>query len=188
MKLYSFKLLKSSKKKSKIYIEIQAKKCDIMSMIFERKLPIPQEVKEQYPLSYELEKLVRFLKGKTKDIIVFSGYPIGELSKNIYSAAVLKEITVLVDGEYDENKNIGDVLRGSTNQKIHFLGEGVDDKFVETYTKYQQIYNGKYATENFRVNDGVISVGIHKKDFKQQLEETLKDKDIVKIKNNEEKR
>ncbi len=29
-----------------------------MSMIFERKLPIPQEVKEQYPLTYELEKIV----------------------------------------------------------------------------------------------------------------------------------
>ena len=27
-------------------------------MIFERKLPIPQEVKEQYPLTYDLETLV----------------------------------------------------------------------------------------------------------------------------------
>ncbi len=29
-----------------------------MDMIFERKLPIPQEVKEQYPLSFNLEKVV----------------------------------------------------------------------------------------------------------------------------------
>lgn len=39
-----------------------------MSMIFERKLPIPQEVKEQYPLSYDLEKLVEARAIEIKNI------------------------------------------------------------------------------------------------------------------------
>ncbi len=39
-----------------------------MSMIFERKLPIPQEVKEQYPLSKDLEKLVNARKEELADI------------------------------------------------------------------------------------------------------------------------
>ncbi len=39
-----------------------------MSMIFERKLPIPQEVKEQYPLTFELSKLVEKRAIETKDI------------------------------------------------------------------------------------------------------------------------
>ncbi len=39
-----------------------------MSMIFERKLPIPQEVKEQYPLTYELETLVNKRAIELKDI------------------------------------------------------------------------------------------------------------------------
>ena len=39
-----------------------------MSMIFERKLPIPQEVKEQYPLTYELENIVNKRAIELKDI------------------------------------------------------------------------------------------------------------------------
>ena len=39
-----------------------------MSMIFERKLPIPQEVKELYPLSLELENLVEKRKIELKQI------------------------------------------------------------------------------------------------------------------------
>ena len=42
-----------------------------MAMIFERKLPIPQEVKAQYPLSAELEKIVNKRAGEIAD--VFSG-------------------------------------------------------------------------------------------------------------------
>ena len=42
-----------------------------MNMIFERKLPIPAEVKEQYPLSEELKKIVDTRAEEIKDI--FSG-------------------------------------------------------------------------------------------------------------------
>ncbi len=42
-----------------------------MSMVFERKLPIPQEVKELYPLSFELENLVAKRASALRDI--FSG-------------------------------------------------------------------------------------------------------------------
>ena len=39
-----------------------------MSMIFERKLPIPQDVKEKYPLSFELEQLVNSRANELRDI------------------------------------------------------------------------------------------------------------------------
>ncbi|MBR4857737.1 MAG: 3-deoxy-7-phosphoheptulonate synthase [Clostridia bacterium] len=39
-----------------------------MSMIFERKLPIPMEVKERYPLTYELEAVVKNRAAEIKDI------------------------------------------------------------------------------------------------------------------------
>lgn len=39
-----------------------------MSMIFERKLPIPQEVKEHYPLSFDLSELVAKRATEIKDI------------------------------------------------------------------------------------------------------------------------
>ena len=42
-----------------------------MGMIFERKLPIPQEIKQQYPLTPDLEKVVRVRNDQIKD--VFAG-------------------------------------------------------------------------------------------------------------------
>ncbi len=39
-----------------------------MSMIFERKLPIPQDVKEKYPLSFELEQVVNSRANELRDI------------------------------------------------------------------------------------------------------------------------
>jgi len=39
-----------------------------MSMIFERKLPIPMEVKEQYPVTAELEKIIEKRAAEIKDI------------------------------------------------------------------------------------------------------------------------
>ncbi len=39
-----------------------------MSMIFERKLPIPMEVKERYPLTYELEAVVKNRASEISDI------------------------------------------------------------------------------------------------------------------------
>ncbi len=39
-----------------------------MSMIFERKLPIPMEVKERYPLTYELESVVKSRAAEIEDI------------------------------------------------------------------------------------------------------------------------
>ena len=39
-----------------------------MNMVFERKLPIPKEVKEQYPLSAELSKVVEARAAELKEI------------------------------------------------------------------------------------------------------------------------
>lgn len=91
------------------------------------------------------------------------------------SAEIVDEITVLVDGEYVEEENFGEVLRGSKNQRIHLLKES----FKEQYLNYQKENEGKHLVENFQVSDGVIAVGIHKKDFEKRLQEVLEEKDIV---------
>ena len=39
-----------------------------MNLEFERKLPIPMDVKELYPLSYELEQIVKTRKKEIEDI------------------------------------------------------------------------------------------------------------------------
>ncbi len=132
---------------------------------------------EPFLQSGELLELVRYLKyeKKTEDILVFSGGSIEKLQKDDKSAAVLQEIAVLVDGEYIEEQNQGEVLRGSTNQRINILNQA----FKEKYQKYLVENEGTHLVENFKVGDGVVLVGIHKKDFAEKLEDALSSRSIV---------
>lgn len=133
---------------------------------------------EPFLQSEELLELVRYLKyeKQIEDILVFSGYSMEELLKDDQSAAALQEIVVLVDGEYIEEQNQGEVLRGSTNQGIRILKQG----FKQKYHKYMEENEGRHLVENFKVSDGVVSVGIHKKDFAKRLEDALRSRSIVK--------
>ena len=124
----------------------------------------------------ELLELVSYLRNRTDDILVFTGKKKESLEKNELSSQILAKIAVLVDGEYIEAQNEGEVLRGSNNQNIHILNKDV----TEMYASYQKENNGKHLVENFRVSDGVVAVGIHKKDFKNALATCLETKDIIK--------
>lgn len=131
---------------------------------------------EPFEQAEELLQLVQFLQEITEDILIFSGRKKEELMQKTNVAEILEKITVLVDGEYVEEENFGEVLRGSRNQRIHVLKE----PFKELYMNYQKQNEGKHLVENFQVSDGVIAVGIHKKDFEKKLQEVLEEKDIVK--------
>ena len=68
-------------------------------------------------------------------------------------------ISVLIDGPYLQERNIGCFLRGSDNQNVLILEEQLREK----YTDY--LKNEKNQIQNFTVGDTVVSVGIHKKEF-----------------------
>jgi len=58
------------------------------------------------------------------DIVCFTGYPYSQLVSNPPYPGVpdlLSQIDVLIDGPYVAAKNDGSGLRGSTNQRVHFL-------------------------------------------------------------------
>ncbi len=105
----------------------------------------------------ELSELIENLILINDDILVYTGYEIDELSANS-----LKNISVLIDGKYQEDLNSNSLLRGSTNQKIHILS----DKHKEKYEKYLATESNKI--QNFATKDGVVSVGIHKPDFMKE--------------------
>lgn len=130
---------------------------------------------EPFEQAEELLQLVQFLHKKTEDILIFSGKKIEELIQEKNATEIIDKITVLVDGEYIEDENFGEVLRGSKNQRIHVLKES----FKEQYLNYQKKNEGKQLVENFQVRDGVVAVGIHKRDFDKRLLEVLEEKDIV---------
>lgn len=77
------------------------------------------------PLDQDIGGLCAFLSLVRKDnrqlsVIVFTGYLLEELLESD-KKAVLDYIDVLVDGPYIEELNDNSGLRGSSNQRIHFL-------------------------------------------------------------------
>ena len=110
----------------------------------------------------ELQLLVALLKNISDDILVYTGYSIEELN-----AKQLEGISVLIDGEYLEDRNTNCVLRGSDNQRIHILNHAHEKK----YSDY--LSHAKNQIQNFMTSDGVISVGIHKPNFINELDKAV---------------
>ena len=86
-------------------------------------------------------------------------YQIKELTSET-QIKLLDRISVLIDGEYKEELNDGAFLRGSSNQIIHIL----NDQYRDKYEKY--IRGNHNEIQNFMINNEVISVGIHNKEFR----------------------
>lgn len=102
----------------------------------------------------DLHLLMQRLLSVSDDILVYTGYTIDEIeNKNING------ITVLIDGRYEEKLNDNTLLRGSSNQQIHILQE----KYREKYENYLETATNQI--QNFSLNDGTVSVGIHRKGF-----------------------
>lgn len=109
---------------------------------------------EPFDQSEDLIELIDNLNFKA-EILVFSGYPIEELQGDSKKRKLLKKIDVLIDGDYVDELNDGQsALRGSSNQKIHFLNEALREKY-EVYMR-----EGR-KIQNFVYDYKTISVGIH---------------------------
>lgn len=89
-----------------------------------------------------LLRLLRLVRGSFDDILVYTGYTMEELRSGAAGAEgmeCLALIDVLIDGRYVRELNTPDcVLRGSLNQRLHFLS--ADKKPVyEEYMKRGRI-------------------------------------------------
>ena len=131
---------------------------------------------EPFSQREELLLLINEVSKWCDDILIFTGFLKEELMEDEIARQILSKIQVLVDGAYIEDKNEGEILRGSSNQRIFYQSETI----MKKYDEYEELHRGKHPVENFRVNGGVIAVGIHKKDFKEELEKALKKRKIVK--------
>lgn len=107
----------------------------------------------------DIVKLLEQVKDISDDILLYTGYDIDKLISD-KQRELLNKTAVLIDGRYKKELNDNSFLRGSSNQNIHILNE----KYQQKYLDY--ISNGYNEIQNFMINNEVISVGIHKKDFK----------------------
>ena len=108
-----------------------------------------------------LEELLPILTDISSDILCYTGFNYEEL-KGSYGH-ILKNIAVLIDGKYIEERNNGQVLRGSDNQRIIVLRE----EFKEKYDDY--LSTAKNEIQNFRTRETIISVGIHDRNYNDDL-------------------
>ena len=114
----------------------------------------------------ELKRLIEILKeNSVEDILIYTGYTLEELQmmKNKNVDYILNNIAVLIDGPYvlelDDQKHN---LKGSTNQKIHYLNE-----------KYENLYNEFISTnrhmQEFTIANILLGVGIPTKEYIEEF-------------------
>lgn len=116
----------------------------------------------------ELPPLLERLSAISKDILVYTGF----LYDEIRDKDVLKFISVLIDGPYQEDRNHGQKLIGSDNQVIYYLNPEVEEK----YRNY--LADGESKIQNFTSVDGVVSVGIHRVGYELDLDKGVKERGL----------
>ena len=116
----------------------------------------------------ELQEMVKLLSTISNDILVYTGSVIEDIPLKY-----LKGIAVLIDGLYIEERNNNCLLRGSDNQRIHILDESVSEKYHSYLTTEEN------KIQNFTTSNGIISVGIHKPGFIDELYRFVNDKGLI---------
>lgn len=93
---------------------------------------------EPFDQYYDLYNLIISAKSLGKNIILYTGYEWKDNKIGKHSDEILKYVDVFVCEPYiEEQRNLENHLKGSTNQQIHFLtdkykaGDIVDGTYVE---------------------------------------------------------
>lgn len=107
----------------------------------------------------ELADLLALVQAErpTFSVIVFSGFRIEQLH---WPAAqrLLSVTDLLVDGLFQQKRNDGRGLRGSSNQRFHFL--------TERLLPFREAIAGERQSLEYQIQpDGVLQVGIPPRDF-----------------------
>lgn len=122
----------------------------------------------------ELCSFLPKLKDISSDILMYTGFTIEQLyeMQDVNVNAALKQISVLVDGEYIMERNNNCPMRGSDNQKMIFLDESLRVKYEQYMQKGNEI-------QNFTIGNSVVSVGIHSADYQDKLKKKLVEKNLI---------
>ena len=115
------------------------------------------------------EMLERVHAQSDLNVIVFSGFryeTLLESPPNPFVPVFLKHIDVLIDGLYVEKLNNGKGLRGSTNQRFHFLTPRLKDFDFASLPRKVEVY--LYEGEAFLV-------GVPNSQFLQAFQKAVED-------------
>lgn len=121
----------------------------------------------------DLNDILEVITTVSEDVLVYTGYSYSSLLAKIEYKQCLDRIAVLIDSPYVESLNNNSFLRGSSNQQIIILKDGYKDKY-ERYIK-----EGQNEIQNFMTRNGFISVGIHGRNYENQLDDKLRQKHLT---------
>lgn len=112
---------------------------------------------DPFEQSDDLLELLQLVRNAFDDILVYTGYTLTEIysgSAGIAGIECLNCIDVLIDGRYKKELNTSDcVLRGSSNQIVHYLN-------AKKETQYTQYMTAGRIIESFIHNGQTIITGI----------------------------
>jgi anaerobic ribonucleoside-triphosphate reductase activating protein len=115
-----------------------------------------------------LSKLARYCRAiREIDLICYSGYTLEELRSQPEETGIadfLAEIDVLIDGQYLAALNDDLGLRGSSNQRIHYLTDRLKKFDFETLTRSIELHTG---------TDSIVMIGIPSKNMLNTLNRTF---------------
>lgn len=121
----------------------------------------------------EVFGLIKVIKENTDlDIIIYTGYKLNDLIKK-YGNEFCEYIDILIDGEYIEELDHGEKLRGSSNQKIHFLS----NKYKKAVLKLEESQKREIQFDILGNNE-LFMIGIPPKGFYEKLLKEL-NKEII---------
>lgn len=122
----------------------------------------------------QYEALMKLLKGVRKrtslDVMLYTGYTLSQVKEILGSSSeeFLGMLDILVDGEYYEEENHNEMLRGSANQQIYF--------FTEKYKPFSELIKNRHnrSIEWHSSPDGELWMsGIPPKGFQDRLHQEI---------------
>lgn len=99
---------------------------------------------EPFEQAWALARLCSALRREGADVVAFSGLTRGELegAARPHARALLAEVDLLVDGRFEVERAGSDVLRGSSNQRLHFLTDRIRPRDVEALPRSELVLGG----------------------------------------------
>lgn len=130
---------------------------------------------EPFDQAGELVPLCEWLVSEVSDdILIYTGYTLEQLRarEDADTDHLLELIAALVDGEYKEELNLGNGIKGSENQRLYVLRE----KYEREYRSLDVVTGGERAVQPFiRHNGSVITTGFERPGFIADFSRNLQD-------------
>lgn len=115
---------------------------------------------EPFAQAVALADLARLIQVHGKTVVCWTGYQLEQLQSSAIKGATdfLQHIDLLIDGPFIQEKKDSSVLRGSQNQKLHFLSNSITKQDLNNIPRQEWVITSEKLTYTGFPIQGEISV------------------------------